>query len=88
MAGVRGLSVNTIINHISELVSAGEQVDIGYLLPPAEGFAEIEAGFRDIGSLEYLTPVRDILGERYSFDELRLVRIAIMARRSTEDEGA
>ena len=44
----------------------------------------VEAAFRDVGSLEYLTPVRDVLGEEYSFDELRLVRIAILARGSAE----
>ena len=84
MAGVRELSVNTIINHIGQLVSAGGRVDIDYLMPPPDRFARIEAAFRDVGSLEYLTPVRDVLGEEYSFDELRLVRIAILARGSAE----
>ena len=85
MAGVRDLSVSTIINHIAQLVSAGEQVDISYLMPSADRFAEIEAAFEASGSFQFLAPVRVLLGEDYSYEELRLVRIALRQSQQGRD---
>ena len=73
----RGLSVNTVINHLAQLVTAGEELDLGYLMPSSDRFAKIESAFQQAGSLVLLAPVRDLLGEHYSYEELRLVRIRL-----------
>jgi ATP-dependent DNA helicase RecQ len=74
MAEQRGLSHNTIISHLERLAMAGEELDIQHLLPPPERVAKIKAAFQQFEE-HYLTPVRELLGEDYSYDELRLVRL-------------
>ena len=71
----RGLSEGTIINHLTYLVTTGDEVNIGYLMPPAERLARIRGAFQKAGSFQFLAPVRDLLGEDYSYDEIRLVRL-------------
>ena len=71
----RGLSEGTIINHLTYLVTTGDEVNIGYLMPPAERLARIRGAFQKAGSFQFLAPVRDVLGEDYSYDDLRLVRL-------------
>ena len=75
IAESRGFSEDTIINHLERLTTAGEELDIDYLMPPAHRLAKIRAAFQKAGSLTLLTPVRESLGEDYYYDELRLVRI-------------
>ncbi|MCK4554719.1 helix-turn-helix domain-containing protein, partial [Candidatus Parcubacteria bacterium] len=60
--------------HLEKLIAAGEKLDINYLKPPAERFEKIKNGFQESGGLN-LSPVREILGEEYSYDELRLARM-------------
>ena len=78
MAGRRGFTERTIVNHLARLVTAGEELDIDYLLPSAERYAKIKAAFHDSGGLTLLAPVRDLLGEEYSYEELRLVLISLL----------
>ena len=59
------------------MVTAGEKLDLTYLMPQAERLSKIEAAFKTAGSLQFLTPVRKPLGGEYSYEELRLVRIAL-----------
>ena len=73
----RGLTVDTIINHLAQLVTAGEELDIGYLTPVPERFEIIRAAFQHSGDLTLLAPVKELLGEEYSFEEIRLVRIRL-----------
>ena len=84
IAELRGLTVGTIINHLEVLATAGEQLDIGYLMPPDDRVAKIEAAFRDSGSL-HLAPIQDLLGEEYSYEELRLVCIRL--QQTAGDKG-
>ena len=70
----RGLTETTIIGHLERLVTAGEEIALDYLMPPPERLAKIEAAFQKNGEL-YLAPVRDLLGEEFSYQELNLVRI-------------
>jgi len=71
----RGLAEGTIISHLAKLVTADEDADLDYLMPPAKRLLKIRAALQKAGSLTLLAPVRDLLGEEYSYDELRLVRI-------------
>ncbi len=70
----RGLTVSTILSHLERLAEVGEKLDIAYLLPPAERLEAIRAAFQRAGTFT-LTPVREALGEDYSYEELRLVRL-------------
>jgi len=70
----RGLAPGTIINHIEKIAATDPQLDISYLKPAPERLARIMAAFKNADGIA-LSPVREILGEDYSFDELRLARI-------------
>ena len=70
----RGFTVGTIINHLEHLVEAGEEIDIGHLMPPTYRLAKIKAAFETSGS-EKLASVQSLLGQEYSYREIALVRI-------------
>jgi len=74
MVSLRGLSTGTIAAHIEKLVSSGEKIDIDYLRPPVERFATIKAAFQESGGTA-LSPVREMLGEQFSYEELRIARL-------------
>ncbi len=78
MASMRGLSAATILAHLENLVSSGEELDLDYLRPPPEKFAPIAAAFQQSGG-QGLAPVRAILGEQFSYEELRIARLFIKA---------
>ena len=72
----RGISETTIRSHLERLVQEGGQVELNHLLPSEERRIKIESAFKEIGEVR-LTPVRDMLGEDYSWDELAVVRLAL-----------
>ncbi len=74
IAQSRGLAESTIVNHLERLVMAGEALDLEHLMPPAERLAKIETAFRQTEGL-LLAPIRELLGEDYSYQELALARI-------------
>ena len=74
MASLRGLSAGTIAAHIEKLVSTGEKIDIDYLRPTVEKLATIKAAFHQSGG-SALSPVREMLGEQFSYEELRIARL-------------
>ena len=74
IAEKRMLAPSTIAGHLEKLIAVGEKLDIDYLKPPTERFQKIKKAFQESGGLN-LSPVREILGEEYSYDELRLARI-------------
>jgi len=76
MAGVRNLTARTILAHIEKLAAAGEEIDLAYLRPGAERFAKIKAAFQQAGGLA-LSPVKEMLGEDFSFEEIRIARLFI-----------
>jgi ATP-dependent DNA helicase RecQ len=76
MAAARGLAASTIAAHIEKLVSSGEKIDIDYLRPPVEKFATIKAAFQKSGGTA-LSPVRAMLGEPFSYAELKIARLFI-----------
>ncbi len=74
VADERKLSKGTIIQHLEKLVRAGELEDIEHLKPHKEAFDAMVAGFKASGGTS-ITAVYHQLGERYRYDELRLVRL-------------
>lgn len=77
MAKTRNLAAGTILAHIEKLVEVDPQLDVAYLQPASPHFDTIAQAFRKIGSSLALSPVRTLLGDKYSYDELRLVRLFI-----------
>ena len=75
----RGLTGGTIISHLTSLVMAGVAVDLDHLMPPPDRMGNITAAFRHTDDIQ-LTPVREILGDAYSYEEIHLARIGLMQR--------
>ena len=69
----RGLSTTTIVSHLERLIAGGEALPLERDLPPPERVTRITEAFAQTESRN-LTPVKDLLGDDYSYDELRLVR--------------
>jgi ATP-dependent DNA helicase RecQ len=74
IAKARKMTVGTITSHIEKLVAAGEGIDIEYLRPPAKRMEKIKSAFQKSGGMA-LSPVRELLGEESSYDELRVARL-------------
>jgi ATP-dependent DNA helicase RecQ len=75
IASERNLKSSTIISHLSELAEAGEAIDIDRLVQP-EHYDVIVEALQQIGDAP-LKPVKEFLGDEYSYEEIRLVRAAI-----------
>ncbi|MDE2860177.1 MAG: helix-turn-helix domain-containing protein, partial [Chloroflexota bacterium] len=70
----RRLSETTVIGHLERLANAGTALELERLLPDAERLSRMEEAFEACGSA-YLRPVREYLGEGFTYEELRLARI-------------
>ena len=80
IAASRGLSVSTVIIHLEAHIACGEITDISRLVPK-DKIAPIKAAFEKYGN-EILSPVMEALGkEKFTFDELRVVRAYLFAQR-------
>lgn len=81
VAKERGLSLGTIINHIEKLVAQKKidpKRDLAHLKPEPRRYEKIRLEFdkarKQTGEAR-LSPVREALGENYSYEELRMVRL-------------
>ncbi|HLX40123.1 MAG TPA: helix-turn-helix domain-containing protein, partial [Ktedonobacteraceae bacterium] len=72
IAEVRGIKPSTVISHLITLVEGGEELDITPLVP-ADRYAVIAAALYAVGG-DLLKPVKEYLGDEYSYEENRLVR--------------
>ncbi len=72
IASERGLAVSTIIGHLVTQLEMGTRIDLTTLVAP-ERYRVIVEAFLEVGD-EKLKPAKDLLGDEYSYDELRLVR--------------
>jgi len=66
--------IDTIINHIEKLSDANVKLDLSYLKLPKSRFVVMEKAYKEIGD-EKLKPVFEYLKGKYSYDELKLVRV-------------
>ena len=73
IAGERDLSVNTIVAHVEMLVQRGELLDLDPLLPRNHRLECIQDAFEKVGYTR-LAPVKELLGDEFSYEEIRLVR--------------
>lgn len=72
VAAERGLTPGTIIGHLITQLELGEELDIAPLVP-AERYEVIADALLQVGD-EKLKPIKDLLGDEYSYDEIRIVR--------------
>ena len=75
IATERGLSPGTVVSHVERIVKTGQTVNLNPLLPLPDRKERIEAVLRMTGH-DRLAPVKEWLGEDYSYEEIRLVRLA------------
>ena len=78
IARERGFAPNTIMSHLERIAAASEPVDLTHLLPTPERIARITAAINAAGD-ERLAPVKELLGDDYAYDEIRLVRLSLRA---------
>jgi len=71
----RNMSRGTILTHLTELLESGVPLDIERLIQP-ERYEVIADALQEVGG-DLLRPVKDFLGDEYSYDEIRLVRAAM-----------
>ncbi len=72
IATQRNLRPTTIVRHLCDLIEKNQSVDINQLVPQ-EKQQKILQVLESLGDVA-LTPIKEYLGESYSFDEIRLVR--------------
>ena len=76
IAAQRGLALTTILGHLEALIDAGEHLELDNLTPDQDRAAKIRAAFETAGTLA-LSPVRELLGDGFSYEEIRLVRLGL-----------
>ena len=74
IAKKRGLKIGTIATHISSLF-VQKRIPLADLnkFVPSERVEIIKNAFTEIGSAEALRPIKDLLGDDFSYEEIRLV---------------
>jgi ATP-dependent DNA helicase RecQ len=84
IAQERNLKPSTVVSHLAELIEDGETIDITPLILPGHFdtivAALYKAGFAGRGQAPALRPVKELLGDEYSYDEIRLVRAYLQNR--------
>ena len=86
MARHRGLTENTIVNHIAKLVMADEELDLSHLMPPTHQMEEIFRAFRESGGVQ-LAPVWELLKKRLTYEELAMARIGLLQKGMIVQDG-
>ena len=71
IAAERNLKPGTIISHLASLIELGEDIDVNKLLVPGHYNVIVDAILRTEGNS--LTPIKELLGDDYTYDEIRLV---------------
>jgi ATP-dependent DNA helicase RecQ len=72
---IRGLTQGTIVTHIERIAEEDPLFDISYLKPnDTERFKIIAEALQKTDGIA-LSPVKEMLGEEYSYDEIKLARI-------------
>ncbi len=76
MAEMREMTEGTIIGHLEKIFNGGDGMDLCYLKKsfPTSRFKKVEAAFKKTGDTK-LSPVKQILGNDFSYDEIRLIRL-------------
>ncbi len=74
IAEQRELTEASIMSHLEKLTKSDPDIDLEYLRPPKDILEEIRLAFQESGGWQ-LAPARAILGEAFSYEEIRLARL-------------
>ncbi len=78
----------TVLRHVQAYLESGELLDPDVLLEASlledEQIAAALKAFQELGTV-YLSPVQQALGEEYSYQELRVIRLYLLAKKIAED---
>ncbi len=74
IASERGYSKKTIVTHLEKICRADPGFNIDQLLPAPDRISVIESALRSDSS-GYLAPAKEELGDEYSYEEIRMVRL-------------
>ena len=74
VAKTRGFKPGTIVCHLEKLKLAGEKMDLDRFRPDRERFENIKQAFEKTKGWK-LSPVKEILGDNYSYDEIRIAKL-------------
>jgi ATP-dependent DNA helicase RecQ len=72
IAGKRGLTPSTIIKHLVQFIDEGRSIDLNRILPK-ERISLIEEAVGRAGSEQRLAPIKALLPQDVSYNEIRLV---------------
>ena len=75
IAARRGLTVGTIVGHLERLAAHGEEIDVRPLIDK-DRFHRIAREF-ERAETPWLSDVKNALGDDYSYEEIRLVRLSL-----------
>ena len=76
IAKIKGCVIGTVINHLEKLKESEYILDLDKIKPDLNRFNQIKAAFIQSKDNK-LSPVKIILGDDYSYDEIRLARLFI-----------
>lgn len=76
IAKLRGFVPSTIVSHLTKAYLAGEDIDLEALIPEQKQQIITES-FNKFG-IEKLSPVKNDLGDDYSYNEIRLVQAKLL----------
>ena len=85
IAARRELSPGTVVGHLERLAAHGEDFDVRPLLEP-DRFALIRQEI-ERAETPWLSEVRDALGDGYSYEEIRLVRLHLQRSSRSSSES-
>jgi len=74
IAGKRGMTFGTIISHLEKLKAKNPSLDLGAYKPKEKDLRIMSEAFKKTGETK-ISPVYEILGGKYSYEELRLARL-------------
>jgi hypothetical protein len=71
IAQIRGLTKGTIVRHFCQLIGQGIKIEIDNWIPKEK--QEHIVNMYELTGIQKAKPIRDVLGEDFSYDEIRLV---------------
>ena len=71
IANKRGITVGTVIGHLTALIEGGYEISLENLIDDEKKNKIIEAADRD--GTGFLRPIKELLGDDYTYEEIRLV---------------
>ena len=74
IATERGLASKTIVSHLEKIARAEPEFNLEQLLPTPDKIEIIQNALKADGS-GYLAPIKEELGDDYSYEEIRMVRL-------------